>query len=702
MLNDKATTALIAILTIVLSITHAHADGLRCETRVFDSTIPSFAVYDTAIGNSTIFSTSFFSEGISIYDISDIGDPTEIGFIPIESGDFIKLLLRDGYLYALFDADGLGTHSMHVYDVHNPSAPVLTHEYELNRFVRDIEFENGLLCVLDSTTLHIFTLEDPAIPTKIGEHPIQGTGVEFELNDGAAFAYIRLYNALRRIDLSDPSAPVRTGSIPTGNSDFELSYDSGYLYLANTNGDLKVFDTTTPNFTLSDTLDLWISQYSTVRDGIVYSQEDQALRLIDIHNQNNPVVIGSRPGVSRPDVWFNDDHVLFESSFGLMLTKHDRLLEPYDPQTSTFDITGMYNANGRAMAAAGDHLYLPNDGLGIGRIDLTDPAAPIFSSFSPSTNAPIQLERIDDLLLAVTGLGEFLIFDVSNPANPTLLSTTTFGAIHGKIAIDGSRIAWIDSTDALTMLDITDPSNPALSAPIPLDLGSFFQFNVYTALKDDTFYHTTNETLRSIDVSDPMNPILIEEVPLVQFGYPDGLERIGDTLFLAQGGECVTEISAIDISNPIAMNEVGFFDLEQCYEMTLSTDGESLYASSESILYILDPSDPSDMRVVGWHWHDGAIFTAHATQSNVVLTKHYFNTGSNGFVTMLSPIDQSDCPYKYCRANLFPDQSLDIFDIQIFLSMLTSSDPGADLNRDGDLDFFDLSQYLRDFQDGCE
>lgn len=60
-------------------------------------------------------------------------------------------------------------------------------------------------------------------------------------------------------------------------------------------------------------------------------------------------------------------------------------------------------------------------------------------------------------------------------------------------------------------------------------------------------------------------------------------------------------------------------------------------------------------------------------------------------------LDPSPCN----AADLYPDGSLDFFDVSTFLQLLSNEEPRADFNRDGFYDFFDISAYLTIFMNGC-
>lgn len=54
-----------------------------------------------------------------------------------------------------------------------------------------------------------------------------------------------------------------------------------------------------------------------------------------------------------------------------------------------------------------------------------------------------------------------------------------------------------------------------------------------------------------------------------------------------------------------------------------------------------------------------------------------------------------------CAADLNGDGNLDFFDVSDFLSAFAAMDPAADFNGDGVYDFFDVSAFLGAFADGC-
>lgn len=59
------------------------------------------------------------------------------------------------------------------------------------------------------------------------------------------------------------------------------------------------------------------------------------------------------------------------------------------------------------------------------------------------------------------------------------------------------------------------------------------------------------------------------------------------------------------------------------------------------------------------------------------------------------------CGPVECRADINGDGELDFFDALDFLELFSNADPGADFTNDGELNFFDIQEFLEAFSIGC-
>ncbi len=74
-----------------------------------------------------------------------------------------------------------------------------------------------------------------------------------------------------------------------------------------------------------------------------------------------------------------------------------------------------------------------------------------------------------------------------------------------------------------------------------------------------------------------------------------------------------------------------------------------------------------------------------------------FNTiAGDQFLNLTNPTVIEDC-----QADINGDGSLNFFDISEFLTLFSAMDPQADFNNDGSFNFFDISEFLSAFAAGC-
>ena len=81
-------------------------------------------------------------------------------------------------------------------------------------------------------------------------------------------------------------------------------------------------------------------------------------------------------------------------------------------------------------------------------------------------------------------------------------------------------------------------------------------------------------------------------------------------------------------------------------------------------------------------------------------TCSYFPPGDlqnfSGTVTEINVSSGNACP-----ADLAPDGELNFFDVSAFIKLYTSGDLAADFAPDGELNFFDVSAFITAFNMGC-
>lgn len=244
-------------------------------------------VRDVAVeGNVVYLADGQF--GLRIVDVSAPSSPVEIAALGLSGFPLdVEVVGDTAYVAA-------GSGGLYLVDVSDPNAPVELHRVSAGGFIDTVEVLDGLAYIGDANHLRILNVSDPAAPEEIGAVETSGNGSVADLELAGGLAYVATSDAgLVVVDVSDPRAPVASGTlfVRYGASDVEVS--GGIAYLAA--GDLGVIDTTNPDFPVQ-VGKIGTSGYSenvTVVDGVAYVGDACRVRIIDITEPRLPKALGS-------------------------------------------------------------------------------------------------------------------------------------------------------------------------------------------------------------------------------------------------------------------------------------------------------------------------------------------------------------------------------------------------------------------------
>jgi uncharacterized secreted protein with C-terminal beta-propeller domain len=222
-----------------------------------------------------------------------------------------------------------------------------------------------------------------------------------------------------------------------------------------------------------------------------------------------------------------------------------------------------------ALALSGNTLYA---GTGDGRLvvfDVSTPASPrqIGSTTMP---IPITIRLSGTLLLVAAGQSGFLVFDVSNPRAPIMLSQLSVSVPVWDVApIGNSAVMLAADSSGIITVDISNPTRPKqlYEAPLPYvnafpsnNLGATEIVSAFSLATQNglTYVGTENSTVFAYDASVPAAPRLtatnVVATGSVYTSYAQGfVTAISpgiNTLYLAvQGG-------VVEMDNAIPQNSI--------------------------------------------------------------------------------------------------------------------------------------------------
>ncbi|MCP5094721.1 MAG: hypothetical protein GY943_04130, partial [Chloroflexi bacterium] len=163
------------------------------------------------------------------------------------------------------------------------------------------------------------------------------------------------------------------------------------------------------------------------------------------------------------------------------------------------------------------YIYVGGSSNGIYIIDATDPANPILVDRGAQPN-PIPTSQtggfrigpvfaIGNLLVATTMSGTgYATFDISEPTNPTLLTTNSGAGYPPNYStmVNGNKIYIAGSNDHFHIMDITDPTQIIEQGSVATgDKGG------YVTIQDGFAHAGVSNHYVKIDVQDPNNPTIV-------------------------------------------------------------------------------------------------------------------------------------------------------------------------------------------------
>ncbi len=194
---------------------------------------------------------------------------------------------------------------------------------------------------------------------------------------------------------------------------------------------------------------------------------------------------------------------------------------------------------------------------------------------------------------AYLGAQELSVIDISDPTDPRQVAAITDdGASTGGIELSGDYAYLARDVAGLTITDISNPFAPEDLAILPQeDLGRARD----VAVSGDYAYVAGTDGLKVIDVSDPAAPTIVGNLPA---GPAPSVAVSGRYLF---GGNYSGELVVVDVLDPGAPVQVGSCATARTV-VQIALSGDYAYAATEGgglrIFDISDPSNPTE--VASW------------------------------------------------------------------------------------------------------
>lgn len=207
---------------------------------------------------------------------------------------------------------------------------------------------------------------------------------------------------------------------------------------------------------------------------------------------------------------------------------------------------------------------------------------------------------------------EFYVFDVSNPAAPSLLGQLALNGEPNDMIVSGNYvyIASTDNSEELQVIDVSTPTAPFLAASFDLttaNSGNNIANGLSVAISGTTLYYSRANSGGSefivFDISAPLLPALLGRVDLN--GDPNDIAVAGNYVFVASSDNA-SELEVVDVTVPALPSLAATLDLSGFADGTavsysgvanaifLGRDG-----SADPEFYIIDVSAPTVPSTLG-------------------------------------------------------------------------------------------------------
>lgn len=399
--------------------------------------------------------------------------------------------------------------------------------------------------------IEVYSLENPGHPVLEGKFATPGLANGVAVNH--PFVYVGDVYGLSIWDITDLDNPIMRSSVKT---DREYGYQERVYY----------------------------------RDGLVYiAAYTQGVQIIDVANPDFPVLVGhAKADAYAWDLALSDQAIYIMDFFSMAIVdiRHPRF--PVKRKTMN-----MMFAHGAAIR--GNHLFLGYvDGLRI--MDISDPFNPVDVSDMGPTGDGTGLTVSLWGNYAYVGHGSYIeAYDISNVRKPKQVAYFYPPGNPRKLLAHKGYLYTVLDDSGFVVTNVTDPRNPFQEVHIG---GGEWGNRLDAVYDDETLYLV--DWSRGLVIYDASQPDSLVE--LCTLPIPGSLRQCiirDQTAYLVGQGE----IFIVDISDREYPEILGNFRTSgRPYTITVDTELQRIYLCDLYGFFILDISNPADIKRIGAIW----------------------------------------------------------------------------------------------------
>jgi len=434
----------------------------------FLSTYTEIPVGNTILYGDYAYVSEYESSRLDVLDISNPFSPVYLGSIA-GPGDIDDWAIHGTMLYIAGDEDG-----MVIYSLSNPSTPALISSYPTVGSCKSIAVLNNYAYLgIEDQGLEIVNVSNPWSPVWVATHMMGQGEIESIVLEGDYAYTVGGYPVFNIFDVSDPHNPDLLGSTGTGAWIHGIHVENDLVFAADQSGWLYISDVTDPANPeeVSEIGPLGHPAAIAASDSYAYvASDDDEIFKVDVSDPAGPwvadvVALDNDPyGLyERGDTLFvAGTWTVFDVDFG-KLTVLDYTVIPPQIVSETILSGGVF------IHVDGSTAYITSSVSNtFSIVDITNPANPVVISETLNAgDCQGCVNHGDYLYVANGGVGDFQVYEISDPSSPTLVNSIDCGAFVSSIRIANNRLVVGAFGDNMTVYELTDPANPSLYGYYP-------------------------------------------------------------------------------------------------------------------------------------------------------------------------------------------------------------------------------------------
>ena len=520
----------------------------------------------------------FLGSGSSLLslDVSDSMNPVLLSD-SLHARGVVHDLLYDPSTARLFVAEGAA--GLAIWDFSTPQNPVLLGTYSPPGEIWRLRLQGDTLYAGGSDALRILDVTDPSSPVEIGQFPATYGVRGLDLSGSLAFLAMGSLG-MWVLDVSNPASPVPISTFaPDTVRGVAVSGTHAFIsagsMVATTFYVLDVSSPASPS--VLDSIPNLTGPYLSHQNNLVGLYGSPYVMFIDVTNPSIPALLGhiAVTGDSSAAVRFTPGRIYVSYARSGLYVLQNGPPAQFQEQSCRTNVFALDWAVSRDLQWAYAATWLNR--LDVYTLSNTS-VVPVGSVPTPGSPRAVDLDS--NLLFMALGDSGIQILDVSSPTSPTVLSRLDVGGFASVIHRVGSY-AYVGRLDSsLVVVDVSDPTAPAVVSSIGLD-------NIVADLASSPnrlyVLYPGNRGLDVLDLTIPTNPGV---TGTLQENLGNRMQVQGDTLFVLGSG-----LMIVDVQDPAHPALLGI-------ERSLPWDaaeiqGNLAYTAYGGTIGTVDLSDPT-------------------------------------------------------------------------------------------------------------